>query len=77
MSIAISNQVAGNFLHKDGTNIKLGYQNTYLRLAASTSVQAGLFTLQYSKTGDTNNKYTAVPPLTIVVSNTKCKLQTR
>lgn len=79
MSVGITNQPAlGNFLHKDGTNIKLGYQNTYLRLAASTTIQAGLYTLQYSKTGDaTTPKYTAVPPLTIVVSNKKCALATR
>lgn len=74
MSLSLSNFGATDFIHKSGADIHLGYQNTYLQIAANTSIQAGLYTLQYTKTGDTNNKYTAVPPLTIVVSNKLCKL---
>ncbi len=74
MSLSLTNYPALTFLHKNGANIHLGYQNTFLQIAANTSIAAGLYTLQYSKTGDTGNKYTAVPPLTIVVSNKLCKL---
>lgn len=77
MSLSLANFPTTTFIHKDGSNVHLGYQNTYIRMAANTSIAAGLYTLQYSKTGDTNNKYTAVPPLTIVVSNKLCKLATK
>ena len=58
MSLTLNNYNLVDYLHKDGTNIRLGYQNTYYRIATSSNVVAGLYTLQYSKTGDTNNKYT-------------------
>ena len=77
MSLELNNYPATSFIHKDGASVRLGYQNAYLRLAASSAVQAGLYTLQYDKTGDSNNKYTEVPPLTIVVSNRLCALSTR
>jgi hypothetical protein len=49
--------------------------NGYLRLAANGDVtNAGLYTLQYTKSGDSNSEYTAIPPLTVVVSNKKCEL---
>lgn len=74
MSLTLANFLPYTFLHKTGADIHLGYQNTFIQIAANTSIAAGLYTLQYTKTGDTNNKYTAVPPLTIVVSNKLCKL---
>lgn len=77
MSLTLNNYNPVDYLHKDGTNIHLGYQNTYYRIATSANVVAGLYTLQYSKTGDTNNKYTEAPPLTLVVSNALCKLSTK
>ena len=64
------------FIHKDGSKIQLGHKNTYLQIAASATLDAGLYTLQYTKTGDLLNMYTAVPPLTVVVSNQKCELAT-
>lgn len=77
MELALISHPTTSFIHKDGTLVELGVQNAYLRIAASSAVAAGLYTLQYSKTGDTLNKYTAVPPLTIVVSNKQCKLVTK
>lgn len=77
MSLILANYPVSSFIHKDGAQVHLGAQNTFLRIAASTGISAGLYTLQYNKTGDTNNKYTAAPPLTIVVSNKLCKLQAR
>jgi hypothetical protein len=77
MSLNLYNYPVSSFIHKDGASVRLGYQNTFLRLAASSAVQAGLYTLQYTKTGDSNNKYTQIPPLTIVVSNRRCSLSTK
>lgn len=55
----------------------LGSTNGYFRLAANgSSTSAGLYTLQYSKSGDNNNEYTGIPPLTLVVSNKECELVT-
>lgn len=77
MTLTLTSHPVTNFIHKDGTLVELGVQNTYYRIAANSSVSAGLYTLQYSKTGDTSNKYTGVPPLTVVVSNKQCKLTTK
>jgi hypothetical protein len=77
MTLALSNYLPTDFIHKDGTNVQLGYQNTYYRIAANTNIAAGLYTLQYTKTGDSTPKYTVVPPLTVVVSNALCKLSSR
>lgn len=45
-------------------------------MAANNIVSPGLYTLQFTKTGDPNNKYSAIPPLTLVVSTKKCSLVT-
>lgn len=58
MSLNLNNYNLVDYLHKDGTTIRLGYQNTYFRIATSANVVAGLYTLQYSKIGDNNTKYT-------------------
>ncbi len=57
-------------------NINLGKSNAYFRIAANAVAQPGLYTLQFSKTGDDSNIYTAIPPLTLVVMNKKCTLTT-
>lgn len=55
----------------------LGKPTTYFQLAAKdTGTSPGLYTLQFTKTGDTNNAYTNIPPLTLVVQNTQCALTT-
>ena len=77
MTLNLNNYLLTDYLHKDGTTVRLGYQNTYFRIATNASVVAGLYTLQYSKVGDVNNKYTEAPPLTLVVSNAICKLVTK
>ena len=54
----------------------LGKPTAYFQLAAvDNSTSPGLYTLQFTKAGDTNNAYTNIPPLTLVVQNTKCSLQ--
>ena len=53
----------------------MGNPTAYFRLAANdASTATGLYTLQFTKTGDTNSAYTNIPPLTLVVQNTKCSL---
>ena len=53
----------------------LGKPIAYFRLAAKDATTSpGLYTLQFSKAGDTNSAYTNIPPLTLVVQNTKCAL---
>ena len=55
----------------------LGKPTAYFRLAAiDNTTSPGLYTLQFTKSGDTNNVYTNIPPLTIVVQNTQCALTT-
>jgi hypothetical protein len=58
MNLNLNNYPVTSFIHKNGASVRLGYQNTFLRLSASSIVQAGLYTLQYTKTGDSNNRYT-------------------
>ena len=54
----------------------MGKPTAYFQLAAvDNSTSPGLYTLQFTKAGDTNNAYTNIPPLTLVVQNTKCSLQ--
>lgn len=60
----------------NGTNTTLGKTTAYFRIAAFTNTSAGLYTLEFDKTGDTNNVYTNIPPLTLVVQNTLCALTT-
>jgi len=77
MELTISNMAAGDFvtLHTP-MKIELGRGVAHFRMAAASTVAAGLYTLQFSKTGDTGNLYSAVPPLTLVVSTKKCSLTT-
>lgn len=57
--------------------INLGYSTQYIRIAASSTVNTGLYNLQFAKTGDTNSYYTEFPPLTVIVQNTQCSLTTK
>jgi hypothetical protein len=54
----------------------LGRPTAYFRFAAVGGTSTGLYILQFSKSGDTNNVYTNIPPLTLVVQNTLCALTT-
>lgn len=46
MNLILNNHPISNFINKDnGGNIKLGYQNVYIRIAANVGVAAGLYTL--------------------------------
>ena len=77
MELTLTSHSDTDFIHKGGSIVQLGSQHTYIKMAAnSNNIDAGLYTLQYTKTGDTFNEYTAVPPLTVVVSNKLCALET-
>jgi hypothetical protein len=66
-----------SFLYLSNTlTVSLGKQNAYFSIAANTSTSPGLYTLTFSKTGDTNSLYTNIPPLTLVVQSTLCTLTT-
>ena len=43
---------------------------------AGDSAPPGLYTLVFTKSGDTNSRYTTIPPLTLVVQSTLCSLTT-
>lgn len=76
MTLALSNFVAGQFAFLGGgLNVGLGKQLAYFRMAGS-AVAPGLYTLKFSKTGDSSNIYTNIPPLTLVVQSNKCSLIT-
>lgn len=45
-------------------------------MAGKPAVSPGKYILYFSKSGDTNNLYTNIPPLTIVVQNNLCSLVT-
>ena len=53
----------------------LGKPLSYFRIAGNTALP-GLYTLTFTKTGDSNNQYTNIPPLTLVVQSTLCALAT-
>lgn len=55
--------------------VVLGKPLAYFRIAGAAA-PAGLYTLVFTKSGDTNNQYTNIPPLTLVVQNTMCALST-
>lgn len=42
-----------DFIHKDGSTVSLGYKQAYFKIAAEDTLDAGLETLQYDKSGDT------------------------
>jgi hypothetical protein len=76
LDLAIANYPA-EFVGLTNLTVVLGKPTAYFRLAAKdTSTSPGLYTLQFTKTGDTNNAYTNIPPLTLVVQNTQCALVT-
>jgi hypothetical protein len=76
MTLALSNFAAGQFAFLGGgLNVGLGKQLAYFRMAGS-AVAPGLYTLKFSKTGDSSNIYTNIPPLTLVVQSNKCSLTT-
>lgn len=54
----------------------MGKPTAYFRFAATGATSTGLYILQFSKSGDTNNVYTNIPPITLVVQNTLCALTT-
>jgi hypothetical protein len=60
-----------------GFTIELGKQQGIFRIAANQGLSPGLYELQFTKTGDTNNKYTTIPPLSLVVNTQKCSLTTQ
>lgn len=76
LSLTLSNYAAGTFSFLGGSlSVVLGKPLAYFRIAGGT-VNPGLYTLVFSKSGDTNNQYTNIPPLTLVVQNTLCALTT-
>ena len=76
LDLSFSN-FANKFVPIKPLQVVLGKPTAYFQLAAAdTSTSPGLYTLQFSKAGDTNNAYTNIPPLTLVVQNTQCSLTT-
>jgi hypothetical protein len=75
--LALSNAYAANYFSFLGGSLStvLGKPVTYFRMAGGAA-PAGLYTLIFSKIGDTNNQYTNIPPLSLVVKNTLCALST-
>lgn len=77
MTLSLSNYASTDFLTMNGNfQIDLGKSTSYFRIAAKENLNPGLYSLQFNKAGDTNSKYTAIPPLTLVVNNRKCSLTT-
>lgn len=77
MTLSLSNYAATDFLSmKDNFKIDLGKSIAYFRIAAKQNLTPGLYSLQFNKAGDTSSRYTAIPPLTLVVNNKKCSLVT-
>jgi len=76
LDLAVSNYPT-EFVPLTPLTVTLGKPTAYFRLAAKDATTApGLYTLQFSKMGDTNNAYTNIPPLTLVVQNIQCSLKT-
>lgn len=76
LQLTVSNYPT-SFVSLTPLTVTLGTPTAYFRLAAKdTSTSPGLYILQFAKTGDTFNSYTNIPPLTLVVENTKCVLST-
>jgi len=73
--LAISNYPT-NFLTIQPLTVNLGTPTAYYRFAATGLTSTGLYILQFTKSGDTKNVYTNIPPLTLVVQNTLCALTT-
>lgn len=77
LNLSLSNYVNTSFTASMGTlAVTLGKPTAYFRLAAATTTSTGLYVLEFNKVGDTNNVYTNIPPLTVVVQNTQCALTT-
>jgi len=45
-------------------------------MAGKATISPGKYILYFSKSGDTYNQYTNIPPLTLVVQNNLCALKT-
>jgi hypothetical protein len=74
--LTLSNLDASFFSFLGGSlSVTLGKPLSYFRIAGA-SAPPGLYTLKFSKAGDTSNQYTNIPPLTLVVQSTKCSLTT-
>ncbi len=71
--MAISNYPT-DFLTIQPLTVNLGTPTAYFRFAATGLTSTGLYILQFTKSGDTKNVYTNIPPLTLVVQNTLCAL---
>lgn len=77
MQLSLSSLPAADFTYvSTAMNISLGYPTCYFRIAASSIISPGLYTLQFTKAGDTNTLYTNIPPLTLVVQSQLCVLTT-
>lgn len=76
--MAVSNYATTDFVTiSGGFTIELGKSQGLFRIAAKEGLSPGLYELQFTKTGDTNNKYTSIPPLSLVVNTQKCSLTTQ
>lgn len=76
MTLSLINYLT-SFLYLSGTlTVSLGKPTAYFRIAANATTSPGLYTLQFSKSGDTSLLYTNIPPLTLVVQSTLCTLTT-
>lgn len=75
LQLAISNYPS-LFLTLTPLTVNLGKPTAYLMFAATAATSPGLYTLQFTKTGDSGNVYTNIPPLTLVVQSTLCSLAT-
>lgn len=56
--------------------VNLGKPTSYFRLAATAAALPGLYTLLFTKSGDTDSVYTNIPPLTLVIQSGTCTLTT-
>lgn len=76
LQLTVSNYPT-EFVSLTPLTVTLGKPTAYFRLAAKdNNTLPGLYTLKFSKAGDTANSYTNIPPLTLVVQNTQCVLST-
>ena len=75
LQLAISNYPS-LFQTLNPLTVNLGKPTAYFMFAATNSTSPGLYTLQFTKTGDSNSVYTNIPPLTLVVQSTLCSLST-
>jgi hypothetical protein len=76
LTLTLSNYPSTYFSFLGGSLVVvLGKPLAYFRMAGA-SASPGLYTLVFTKSGDTGNQYTNIPPLTLVVQSTLCALTT-